>query len=292
MRRLAAALTDHLSIRLPFIALTVVLAAVPAIAAAQARVGVEVMRERATYHFDHPSSIDTPELVPHFFEQYYHLDNVWLNAAAAFRAGLDWESSIGLTPTQTALATDYDTFFNPGGVVWVAGTTGDARIRSWRFGQQARVWRGGPVQLVAGYRLRVDMADFLEGDKTIVRDGVLVSQEIVTTREYTNAQRHELFIGAELARPLTTGWRLAATGDVAPVAVHRLAVQLPDKYPGVNLVYRTTALTVQGHAELIRTGSRWPLTFGVRGGTTANYSDDQRVTRTWLGASVAFGRTW
>ena len=222
---------------------------VPAAAAAQVRGGVELVRERATYHFDHPSSIDTPDLVPHFFEQHYRLDNLWITGAAAYNAGLPWETSAGFTPTQTALATDYDTFFNPGGVVWVAGTTGDARLRSWRFGQEARLKRVGALSVSAGYRLRVDDADFLEGDKTIVRNGVLVSQETVTTREFTSAQRHEIFVGARVDHAVSPRWRISAGGDLAPATINRLSVELPDKYPGITLVYRTTTLTGSGWLE-------------------------------------------
>lgn len=261
-------------------------------AAGQVQGGVDVARERVTYHFDNPSSIDTVELVPHFFEQHYVLDNVWVNGSVAYSAGVEWETAFGVTPTQTALATDYDTFFNPGGVVWVAGTTGDARVHSWRLAQQIGLGRAGPVVLTGGYRLRVDSADFLEGDRTVVRNGVLVSQSLVTTREYTSAQRHEIFLAGQLVRVLSPRWRLAASGDVSPATVNRLAIELPDKYPGVTLVYRTTTLTAQGRAEISLTASPWPITLGVQAGTTANYSDTQRVARTILGVVVAVGRTW
>ena len=264
----------------------------PAAAAAQVRGGLEIVRERVTYHFDHPSSIDTVELVPHFFEQHYVLDNVWAAAGVSYRAGVPWDTSAGVTPTQTALATDYDTFFNPNGVVWVAGTTGDARIRSWRFGQQARLGRTGPLTVTAGYRLRVDAADFLEGDKTIVRNGILVSQEVVATREYTSAQRHEVFVGVRADRALSARWRLVAGGDVAPATINRLAVELPDKYPGVTLVYRTTTLTASGQLEVARTGTHWPIAVGVQAAGTASYSSDQHVSRTLVGASVTAGYAW
>lgn len=261
-------------------------------AAAQVRGGVEAVRERVTHHFDHPSSIDTVELVPHYFEQHYVLDNVWLTGTVSYTAGLDWETSAGVTPTQTALATDYDWFYNPGGVVWVAGTTGDARVRSWRFGQQARIGRAGPLLFTAGYRLRVDSADFLEGDKTIVRNGVLVSQEIVTTREYTSAHRHEIFAGTRFTRILNPRWQFSAGGDIAPITINRLAVELPDKYPGLTIVYRTTTLTATGTMEVARTGTRWPIAVGIQAVGTASYSADQHVSRTLLGASVTVGRTW
>jgi hypothetical protein len=60
-----------------------VLACMPRTATAQVEVGAEFDRDRVTYHFDTPSTITTPELVPHFFEQHYVLDNVWLTGLVA-----------------------------------------------------------------------------------------------------------------------------------------------------------------------------------------------------------------
>lgn len=263
-----------------------------ATASAQVRVGTEVTRERATYHFDNPSNFDTDFLVPHYFEQTYVLDNLWVAADASYRAGVDMETSFGVTTERQARATDYDTFFNPGNVVWVAGTTGDAKIRSWRFGQQVRLGRLKVVTVVGGYRLRIDTADFLEGDKTEVRNGVLVRRETVTTREYTNAQRHDLYLGARVSRPVLGAWTLAAQGEVAPLSIHRLAIQLPDKYPGVTLVYRTTAATVSGRAELRHDTGRWLFSASINGLTTVRYHPDQWVSRSAIGGGVSLGRTW
>ena len=49
-------------------------------------VGVGAVRDRFTYHFTDPSSFDTAVLVPHFFEQRYVADNVWVDAAVRYRA--------------------------------------------------------------------------------------------------------------------------------------------------------------------------------------------------------------
>ena len=83
-------------------------------AMAQAWVGVEATHDRAVWHFDNASAFDTADLVPHFFEQDHTLDNVWLTGGVSYRAGADWQTTLGITPTRQARATDYDTFFNPG----------------------------------------------------------------------------------------------------------------------------------------------------------------------------------
>ncbi|MEQ1730802.1 MAG: hypothetical protein ABL982_20730 [Vicinamibacterales bacterium] len=102
--------------------------------------------------------------------------------AALLAAGLLGAATAG----RRATATDYDTFFNPDGAVWVSGTTGEARMHSVRLAQAVDLGRIGPVALTGGYSLRIDLADFLEGDRTDARNGVVVSKRVVTTREYTS----------------------------------------------------------------------------------------------------------
>jgi hypothetical protein len=200
---------------------------------------------------------------------------------------VDWFTDAGVTPTRTARATDYDTFFNPDGTVWVAGTTGDAPMHAWRVGQQFRIGRIGAAILTGGYRLRVDHADFLAGDRTVTRDGVLVSRDVVTTREYTTAQEHDLFVGARGARSLSPGWELQLTGELAPAAVQRLSIELPDKYPGRTLVFRTTSSWAMGAAELRRTRGSVPIALRVHAGRMFNYRSTQQVRRTTLGTEFS-----
>ena len=231
-------------------------------------------------------------LVPHFFEQDYTLDNLWLTAEASYRAGVDWHSSIGATPARRATATDYDTFFNPDDVVWVSGTTGQAKVHSFRLSQAVDLGRIAGIRLTGGYRLRVDLADFLEGDRTDARNGVVVARRVVTTREYTSGQTHELFIEGMHTSDLSSNWQLRVSGEASPAAVHRLAIQLPDKYPGRTLVYRTTNLAASGRVELVRGHGRWPLTLSLGVIRTVNYSRVQTANRSGLSVGAGIGRTW
>src|SRR5262245_64089340 len=60
---------------------------------AQVQIGIEAQRDRFTYHFENPSSVDTPFLVPHFFEQTYNADNIWLVGRVNYAAaGIRWET--------------------------------------------------------------------------------------------------------------------------------------------------------------------------------------------------------
>jgi hypothetical protein len=269
--------------------LTAALCLIAPCASAQVQAGVELARDRSAWHFDNPSTYDTAELVPHYFEQRYTLDNLWLVASAAYRAGIDWRTSAGVTPVRELSATDYDTFFDPGGITWVAGTSGNARTHSFRISQAVEIGRRGAVSFTGGYRLRLDLADFLEGNRTDTRNGVLVSQTVVTTREYTNAQTHEVFVGAETSRPLGPRWRVRVSGEIAPTAVNRLAIELPDKYPGQTLVFRTTTGLAGGRIDLVR-AARWPITVGVSAARSWKYHPDQWVSRSSIAVDVVLGK--
>ena len=147
-------------------------------------------------------------------------------------SGLLGRTVVGVTPTTQALATDYDTFTDPGPVVWVTGTTGEARMRSWRVEQALQLGRYGNLNVSGGYRMRVDHASFLDGDKTDTRNGVLVSRTVVTTPEFTTGQTHELFLRAERTWVTPAGWDIRGAGEISPAVVNRIGIELPAKYPG------------------------------------------------------------
>lgn len=265
---------------------------VPSTVSAQVAVGVAAHRDRVRWHFENPSSYDTPTLVPHSFEQDYRLDNLWLTARASYRAGVDWQTSVGATLTRIQPATDYDTFFNPGGVTWVSGTSGDARTHGLQVSQDVDLGRLAGARLTGGYRLRVDLADFLEGDRTDTRNGVLISRSLVTTREFTNGQLHDVFVAASHTWTLTPRWTARLAGDLSPAAVSRLAIRLPDKYPGRTLVYRTTTAMASGRLELTGGPTQWPVTMGLSAGRTWRYSSTQWAQRSSLTVGLTVGRGW
>lgn len=225
------------------------LAAVPA--AAQAiSAGVEVRRDRLDYHFDNPSTFDTTALVPHFFEQRYDADNLWLVVRA--RYGGRWTTTAGVTPRRGTTADDYDTFLDPGGPTWVSGTTGPADVRSFSIEQRARIAGRTKLTVDVGYRLRVDRFDFGPGLKTVTRDGALVSSAEVTGPETTSSVMQQFFGAAGFAIPVGTRWTLTADGEAAPFVVGRLSVRLPDKYPGQDLVFVAHAFGAAGRVSLAR----------------------------------------
>ena len=255
-------------------------------------IGVEARRDRVHYHFDNPSSADTPFLVPHFFEQDYAADNVWLVATARYTAGVRWETSAGAAPQRTVRADDYDTFFDPGGVVLVSGTTGGASMQSFLFSQRADVGRAGPLQLSVGYRLRWDRFDFHPGHKTVARNGVPIAASEETSREMTDSQVHELLFGFRAAPHVYGAWHLAVSGEISPTTLARLSVQLPDKYPGQDLVFLAKVLAASARVALVRAGERWPIEIAMQVEHAWSYRSTAQLSRAAQSVALSAGRAW
>jgi hypothetical protein len=253
-------------------------------------VGVEVLRNRLHYRFENPSSFDTPFLVPHSFDQRYVADNVWATLTARYTAGVRWETSVGATPQRTGTGDDYDTFTDPDGSVIVSGTTGGVSVRSLRFSQEAR-FGPGRLQALVAYRFELDRFDFQLGHETVTRNGALEQAFDVTSPETTSSQVHEIAFGLSSTRRLAGAWRLSLTGDAAPVALGRLGVQLPDKYPGETLVFVAKALSASARMELVR-GGHWPVAVRVEAGHAWSYGSAAELSRSQLGATVAIGHAW
>jgi hypothetical protein len=253
--------------------------------------GVETRRDRFSYHFTNPSSFDTSALVPHFFEQRYVADNRWAEATLRYLAHVRWETFVGVTPRRAGTGDDYDTFFQPDGSVVVSGTTGGLSIRSFEVSQRAEVGRAGPIRLFAGYLFRLDRSDFGLGHKTVTRNGGLVEAMDVTTREMTSSQIHEILFGATASRDFGSQWHLSIGGELAPTTLGRLLVQLPDKYPGQDLVFVAKVLAGGARLAVTRSG-RWPIELSVEGGHTWRYRSSDWMSRDSIGARFAVGRSW
>jgi hypothetical protein len=266
--------------------------AAPAAEPASLLVGVEGRRDSIRYHFENPSSIDTAFLVPHSFEQTYDASNVWLVATARYTAGVRLETSAGLTPERTVRADDFDTFDDPGNVTFVSGTTGDALARAVLVSQAADVARAGPVQVSLRYRFRWDRFNFLDGHKTVTRNGALISASDVTSAEMTDSKVHEVLVGLRAAPAITGAWRLALSGEVSPATLARLSVQLPEKYPGQDLVFYAKVFAVSARVALIRAGGRFPIEVALQADRTFSYRSTDQLTRSAQSIALSAGRAW
>jgi hypothetical protein len=289
VRAFALAMAAHLTLAIPAARAQ---GAAAVAEPASVLVGIEARRDSLRYHFENPSSIDTPFLVPHFFEQTYDASNLWLMVTARYNAGVRWETSGGLTPQRTARADDFDTFVDPGNVIVVAGTTGDALARGVLFSQAADLARAANLQVSLRYRFRWDRFNFLEGHKTVTREGLLIAASNVRSPETTDSKVHEVLVGLRAASPITGAWRLAVSGEISPATLARLSVQLPEKYPGQDLVFFAKLFAVSARVALVRAGERFPIEIALQAERTFSYRSTDRLTRSAQSIALSAGRAW
>jgi hypothetical protein len=195
-------------------------------------VGVERRAEHYRYRFDHPSTFDTVDLVPHFFEQRYDAGNTWLVASttyALFRMRA-W-TEFGVTPTVTTAGSDIDTFIQPSGDVVTSGTAGRVRLRSMSVEQRLglRSSASWTIGVAIGYRRA--RADFLPDDIIVTHtQPVSQTRTFTTTRETTVSRVLQSGVMSEVRWRPAGGWRVAVAAEALPVSRARLTTRLPDKY--------------------------------------------------------------
>jgi len=248
--------------------------------------GYEYARDRFYYEFASPSTISTSVPVPHTYRQTYTADNHWLVGSARYVFLGQWlESEFGVTPETTTFGSDIDTFYNPDNDVVTSGTSGDVRLRSWRFTQ----WNEGKIGKTAfrfGYRFRQDHADFLPADIVVTHTNPpSESRQPTTDPEETISRVQELMVDLARSIPVSEGWRLVVGGTITPLHFARLTTRLPVKYPGQEIVDDARGGAVAARAQLVRaSGSLRPM-FGVNWGTTWTYDSEQVYSRDLVQAS-------
>lgn len=257
-------------------ALLLVIAQAPS--AWSAAVYTEAARESFKFRFENPSSFDTPELVPHFFEITTDNGNLWLGATIGHPVGRQAGTfRIALTPQGTRRADDFDTFFQPDGNVVVTGTTGNASIRGWRVSERIALGHVGPLAVAIEYSYRRHRARFHDGDGiTTTTQPPSVTHRLVTTRETTTSELHALAWIASWTRA-ARGGHVEISGSLAPISVARLTVDLPDKYPGRLLVFYAKPAVFDGGVAYAIEGRRWVARFRLDGSHTCNWQSAFRL---------------
>jgi hypothetical protein len=270
-----------------------VLPAVLAVLLAQSPVGfslaVEPRVETLRYRFENPSSFDTAELVPHAFEQTYDTDNLWLGARVAHPLlGKRAEFTAAITPQVTGQADDFDTFFNPDGNIIVSGTTGNASIRSWMARQRVTLGGGDRITYGIGYGYRRDSARYHEGTRIVtMTQPASETRELVTTREFVTSQIHEVEVFARWTPAAAPAFSLAVEGT--PVALGRLNVELPDKYPGRTIVFDANASVIRAEAAITAAAGGVALSAGVRVARSVPWRDSAQFSLSSVSALFSIG---
>ena len=177
-------------------------------------------------------------------------------------------------------------------VVIVSGTTGDASSSAFLISQRADIGRAGPVHVSLGYRLRWDRFNFHAGHKTVSRSGVLVAATDVASPEMTDSKVHELPVGFRAAAPFGGAWHLVVSGEISPITLARLSVQLPEKYPDQDLVFLAKVVAAAVRIALVRGGQRWPIEIALQAERTASYRSTDRLSRSAHSIAIGAVRAW
>lgn len=214
--------------------------------------------ETFRFHFENPSTFDSSELVPHFFEQRYRAPAPWFALTAHYKNNdITFETVASTSLHARTRGSDIDTFELPGGDVATSGTDGEVMMRSWQVSQRAVIdlnagWTAGVIA-----EFRSDHADFLP-DNIVVTHTQPPSRatRFTTDREMTTTRIFSA--GAVAERVQQHGaWRVRYGGSVQPLIAAHLVVQLPDKYPGVDLPFSAFSAGASAHASVERRLQRW-----------------------------------
>ena len=266
--------------------------AAPVESRTEVSVGVETRRDRLVYRFENPSTYEGDTLIPHAFEQRYTNDNRWAFVEVRYGGLVRWRTRVSITPGLDSTADDYDTFWLKSGDVAVEGTTGPARVQSFAISQDAALPLGGESRVHVGYRLRRDTADFGVGHKTIVRNGTIIRAFDTYDPEYTASTLQQLVVGLESSHRVRADWQVHLRGEVAPITLGRLLIQLPVKYPGTDLIFSARAVGGAAAVSLARTSGAWSVE--LQSSASRTWSPDQAgtVSLSSVGVGLAVGRRW
>ncbi len=253
-------------------------------------VGWEARRDRHTYRFENPSRYDTAFDVPHFYEQAYDADNQWLIAGLRYgNESRRWDTEVGLALWGTGQGRDEDTFFQPGDIVLTYGTTAETAMRSIRFAHHGTFGRPGRMRARVGYAFRRDRARFAPSDTVIRRTNPASEVRFFNdARETTISSVHDVLVGVTANAASSDSRRVALTLDVAPLTAARLTTQLPDKYPGRDIVDVARGFSMAPSLTIETRLGPVDVLLRANYSKTWSYRHDRRFTRDWFGVGVSF----
>jgi hypothetical protein len=276
---------------------TVLLLVISTQAGAQTGPGLELSAgvERITYsyRFHNDSSFDTPFLVPHFFEQRYERTAPVFGARARYvAASRRLATSVSFSPEGEAFGSDFDTFFQSDGDRAVSGTAGGVDLMSLRVDQTIGVLTRTAFTIDMTLSWRRDRAGFHPADRVVTHTNPpSETHEFITDRERTVSQTFEVGVEGTLREPLGERWMLEARARLVPAVRARLLIQLPDKYPGRDIVFTAIAWSGVGTVSVTRPMGRAAATAWVSIEQAGAYRQRARFERDAVsaGGSIAFG---
>lgn len=252
--------------------------------------GVEVSagRERVdyAYRFENDSSLDTPFLVPHFFEQRYEATRWVLSAKARYSLfGQRLATTVSFAPERAAFGSDFDTFFQPSGDIATSGTAGGVDLMGFGIEQSISLLARERGSLALRVAWRRERAEFHPADRVVTHtQPPSETREWTTDRETTVSQTFEAGVeGAWRRGGLTIG------AHASPAINARLLTLLPDKYPGREIIFYAAGWGVGGRAAF--TQPLGPVTAGVwiAGEKAGSYRESARYSRSAIAAGLSLG---
>ena len=254
--------------------------------------GIAFGHDTYHYRFDNPSRFNTPDNVPHFFEQNSSVNAAWLRGRARYHfAGRAWETEAGVAPPVTGVGEDYDTFFNPDGNIILYGTTAGTSAFSFSVSQTVELGRFKGFHARVGYSYRRDRAEYHDSESTTTMTRPPSRTGFWNTgRETTISDVHEVRIGLSRRIGLTNRWQARLVTDLSPATLARLTTLLPDKYPGQPVVFIAKAVALDASIEVSCRRDSVAFGFITRYTGALNYSAANLFTRRGfhIGGHVGF----
>jgi hypothetical protein len=253
-------------------------------------IGLTFAPRRGTlqYHFDNRSAFDASGLVPHYFEQHYDTGGPWfgLHAAYAFRV-LQGRTELAIAPVRTARGADFDTFFLPSGDIATTGTDGDVSLRALAFSQMFRL--AGSSTASIGMIVTIDRsrAEFAPAFRVVTHSQpASETRTFITDRETTTST--SLGVGVTGSRQWTPGGRvqMRVEGALLPTIRARLLTQLPDKYPGIDIIFVARAYGMRGRLEVARPVGPVSVVLTTEGAFTRGYQRTADYRQRYLSVGV------
>jgi hypothetical protein len=253
--------------------------------------GYEARHDRLRFEFHNPVTSGGSGLIPHRFVQTYTTDNHWATLRTRYLLfSIPWETEFGATPSRTNYGDDYDTTFDPGGDVTVAGTFGNVSMRSFRFLQRAALSKAKGIVFSAAYEYRLDRSRFQFGNSfethTLPPSSIF---EKLPIQETTKSRFHRIELGVHRDWSLSRRCRLTAEANLAPATLAYLSVILPAKYPGEELVFLAKAFGVSSHLALLFVTRSFPIELYGDYGRDWNYGFSNEVRREFFALGLRLG---
>jgi hypothetical protein len=229
--------------------------------------GATAAHERTRFRFETPSRFDTDALVPHVMEHKYEVPRAGIFVEAAYGPALRRSSTrVSFIPRRDTRGSDIDTFFQPSGDIATSGTDGPISYGGFAIDQRVPLKTLGEwhVGLDLGYRR--DVAEFEDDFRVVTHtQPPSVTQTFITDEETTITQLLQVGATARHER-VYENWRARLDLGVSPVIGSRLLIRLPQKYPGVDLIYSAVSFGT-GASWTIERAGRWRagVTFSASG---------------------------